>query len=71
MRRGYGGAATSRYGWRRQRLRVWVRLPLLGFKQIMLGRYASILSAAVARGKLRPLRNPAAPGSDTGQAALT
>jgi len=48
------------------------RLSPLGFEHInMLGRYAFILPDAVARGELRPLRNPAAPGSDADEPALT
>ncbi len=41
------------------------RLSPLGFKHInMLGRYAFTLPDMVARGKLRPLRNPNASGPD-------
>ena len=48
------------------------RLSPLGFEHInMLGRYAFTLPDAVARGELRPLRNPAAPGSDADETALT
>ncbi len=48
------------------------RLSPLGFEHInMLGRYAFTLPDAVARGELRPLRNPAAPGSNAGEPAFT
>ena len=48
------------------------RLSPLGFEHInMLGRYAFTLPDGVARGELRPLRNPAAPGSDADEPALT
>jgi len=48
------------------------RLSPLGFEHInMLGRYAFTLPDAVARGELRLLRNPAAPGTDTDEPALT
>jgi len=48
------------------------RLSPLGFEHIdMLGRYAFTLPDAVARGELRPLRNPAAQGADTDETALT
>jgi len=41
------------------------RLSPLGFKHInMLGRYAFTLPDMVARGELRPLRNPNASGPD-------
>ena len=41
------------------------RLSPLGFEHInMLGRYAFTLPYAVARGELRPLRNPAGHGTD-------
>ena len=41
------------------------RLSPLGFKHInMLGRYAFILPEMVARGELRPLRDPGATGVD-------
>ena len=40
---------------------------LIGFTHInMLGRYAFTLPEAVARGELRPLRDPAAPADDSG-----
>jgi hypothetical protein len=40
--------------------RMFARLSPLGFDHInMLGRYAVILPDLVARGELRPLRNPA------------
>jgi len=48
------------------------RLSPLGFEHInMLGRYAFTLPDAVARGELRPLRNPATPDSDADDTALT
>ena len=48
------------------------RLSPLGFEHInMLGRYAFTLPDAVARGELRPLRNPAAHGTDADEPALT
>ena len=48
------------------------RLSPLGFEHInMLGRYAFTLPDAVARGELRPLRDPAATNSDTDEPALT
>ena len=48
------------------------RLSPLGFEHInMLGRYAFTLPDAVARGELRPLRNPAAHGNDADEPALT
>ena len=48
------------------------RLSPLGFDHInMLGRYAFTLPDAVARGELRPLRNPAAHGTDADETALT
>jgi len=48
------------------------RLSPLGFEHInMLGRYAFILPDAVARGELRPLRNPAASGTDADEPTLT
>ena len=48
------------------------RLSPLGFEHInMLGRYAFTLPDAVARGELRPLRNPAAHGADADEPALT
>ena len=48
------------------------RLSPLGFEHInMLGRYAFILPDAVARGELRPLRNPAAQGTDADEPGLT
>ena len=48
------------------------RLLPLGFEHInMLGRCAFTLPDAVARGELRPLRNPAAPGTDADELALT
>jgi TnpA family transposase len=44
-----------------------VRLSPLGFTHInMLGRYAFTLPEAVARGELRPLRDPTAPADDSG-----
>jgi hypothetical protein len=43
------------------------RLSPLGFEHInMLGRYAFVLPDAVARGELRPLRDPALAGDDGG-----
>jgi Tn3 transposase DDE domain len=43
------------------------RLSPLGFEHInMLGRYAFVLPDAVARGELRPLRDPALAGDDEG-----
>lgn len=43
-----------------------------GFEHInMLGRYVFTLADAVARGELRPLRNPAAPGTDADEPTLT
>ena len=48
------------------------RLSPLGFEHInMLGRYAFTLPDAVARGELRPLRNPAAQGTEADEPALT
>jgi len=48
------------------------RLSPLGFEHInMLGRYAFTLPDAVARGELRPLRNPAAHGTDADEPTLT
>ena len=48
------------------------RLSPLGFEHInMLGRYAFTLPDAVARGELRPLRNPAAQGTEADELALT
>ncbi len=48
------------------------RLSPLGFEHInMLGRYAFTLPDAVARGELRPLRNPAAQGAEADKPALT
>ena len=48
------------------------RLSPLGFEHInMLGRYAFTLPDAVARGELRPLRNPAASGADADEPGLT
>ena len=44
----------------------------LGFEHInMLGRYVFTLADAVARGELRPLRNPAAPSTDADEPTLT
>ena len=44
-----------------------VRLSPLGFEHInMLGRYAFILPDGIARGELRPLRDPAAASHDEG-----
>lgn len=43
-----------------------------GFKHInMLRRYVFTLADAVARGELRPLRNPAAPGTDADEPTFT
>ena len=43
------------------------RLPPLGFDHInMLGRYAFVLPDIVARGELRPLRNPSLANDDEG-----
>ncbi len=48
------------------------RLSPLGFEHInMLGRYAFTLPDAVARGELRPLRDPAAQGTDADEPILT
>ena len=48
------------------------RLSPLGFEHInMLGRYAFTLPDAVARGELRPLRDPAATNSDANEPTLT
>ena len=48
------------------------RLSPLGFEHInMLGRYAFTLPDAVARGELRPLRNPASAGEEPDEPALT
>ena len=48
------------------------RLSPLGFEHInMLGRYAFTLPDAVARGELRPLRNPAASNTDADEPTLT
>ena len=48
------------------------RLSPLGFEHInMLGRYAFTLPDAVARGELRPLRNPAAHGTNANDTVLT
>jgi len=48
------------------------RLSPLGFEHInMLGRYAFTLPDAVARGELRPLRNPAAQGTEADEPTLT
>ena len=48
------------------------RLSPLGFEHInMLGRYALALPDAVARGELRPLRDPAATNSDADEPTLT
>jgi hypothetical protein len=45
--------------------RMWPRLSPLGFDHInMLGRYAFILPEKVARGELRPLRDPATASDD-------
>ena len=44
------------------------RLSPLGFAHInMLGRYAFVLPEAVARGELRPLRDPSYIGDDSGE----
>ena len=44
------------------------RLSPLGFAHInMLGRYAFVLPEAVARGELRPLRDPSYIGDDLGE----
>jgi TnpA family transposase len=48
------------------------RLSPLGFEHInMLGRYAFTLPETVARGEMRPLRNPASPSDETDEPALT
>lgn len=48
------------------------RLWPLGFEHInMLGRYAFTLPDTVARGELRPLRNPASAGEEADEPALT
>jgi len=48
------------------------RLSPLGFEHInMLGRYVFTLPDAVARGELRPLRNPAAQGTGADEQTLT
>ena len=48
------------------------RLSPLGFEHInMLGRYAFTLPDAVARGELRPLRNPTTHGTDADETGLT
>jgi len=48
------------------------RLSPLCFEHInMLDRYAFTLPDVVARGELRPLRNPAAPGTDADELTLT
>jgi hypothetical protein len=44
------------------------RLSPLGFAHInMLGRYAFVLPEAIARGELRPLRDPSYIGDDSGE----
>ena len=48
------------------------RLSPIGFKHInMFSRYAFTLHDAVARGELRPLRNPTAQGADADEPAFT
>ena len=48
------------------------RLSPLGFEHInMLGRYAFTLPETVARGEMRPLRNPASASEETDEPILT
>jgi hypothetical protein len=48
------------------------RLSPLGFEHInMLGRYAFTLPETVARGEMRPLRNPASVGNEADEPVLT
>jgi hypothetical protein len=59
------GSVRAKPNGRATRPRPVARLSPLGFKRInMLGRYAFTLLDTVARGKLRPLRDPNAAGID-------